>query len=58
MWEATRWLHLLAMAFFVGGQIVLAAAVVPAFRGAEGRDRKPKNAIASRCSHRTASHMR
>jgi hypothetical protein len=46
MWEAIRRLHLLAMAFVVGGQLVLAAAVVPAFRGAEGRDREPLRAIA------------
>ena len=38
-WEAIRWLHLVAMAFFVGGQLVLVAAVVPAFRGAEDRER-------------------
>jgi uncharacterized membrane protein len=48
MWEAVRWLHLLSMAFFVGGQMVLAAAVVPAFRRVEGRDREPLRAIARR----------
>jgi uncharacterized membrane protein len=31
-WLAVLFLHLLAMAFFVGGQIVLAAVVVPALR--------------------------
>src|ERR1700750_1072534 len=55
MWEAVRWLHLLAMAFFVGGQLVLAAAVVPAYRGAEGRDREPLRAIARRFRRGTVS---
>jgi putative copper export protein len=34
-----RALHLLAMAFFVGGQLVLVAAVVPAERAAPDRER-------------------
>jgi len=39
VWLVMRALHLLAMAFFVGGQLVLVAAVVPAERGAPDRDR-------------------
>jgi uncharacterized membrane protein len=31
-WLAIRWLHVLAMALFVGGQLVLVTAVVPALR--------------------------
>jgi uncharacterized membrane protein len=34
-----RYLHLLAMAFFVGGQILLAAAVVPSLRAEPDRER-------------------
>jgi uncharacterized membrane protein len=34
-----RYLHLLAMAFFVGGQMFLVAAVMPALRGDAGRER-------------------
>jgi len=33
--KVVLYLHLLAMAFFVGGQLVLAAAVVPVARGTE-----------------------
>lgn len=32
LWQGVLYLHLLAMAFFVGGQILLAAAVVPVER--------------------------
>jgi len=34
-----RYLHLLAMAFFLGGQIFLVAAVVPSLRGEADRER-------------------
>ena len=36
-WDAVLYLHLVAMAFFLGGQIVLAAAIVPVLRGEETR---------------------
>jgi len=35
IWQAVLYLHLLAMAFFVGGQLVFGIAVVPALRGDE-----------------------
>jgi uncharacterized membrane protein len=38
LWDLIRYLHVLAMAFFVGGQLVLASAVVPAL----GRGRNPE----------------
>ena len=32
-WELLRFLHLLGIAFFVGGQLMLAIVVTPALRG-------------------------
>lgn len=36
-WFVVRWLHILAMAFFLGGQLFLTAIVVPVERRAPDR---------------------
>ena len=33
LWELVRYLHILALALFVGGQIMLVVAIVPVLRG-------------------------
>lgn len=38
-WQAVLYVHLLAVAFFVGGQLVFGIAVVPILRGEEERPR-------------------
>ncbi len=50
-WFAVRWLHILAMAFFVGGQLFLAVIVVPVERRAPDRERLRE--IARRFGHWT-----
>lgn len=47
-WQAVLYVHLLAMAFFVGGQLVFGAAVVPVLRGEGEGDRERMRAIARR----------
>jgi uncharacterized membrane protein len=51
LWIGIRWLHLLAMAFFVGGQLFLAVAVVPVERRSPDRERL--RAIARRFGYAT-----
>jgi uncharacterized membrane protein len=47
-WQAVLYVHLLAMAFFVGGQLVFGVAVVPVLRGEGTGDRERMRAIARR----------
>jgi len=46
LWQGVLYLHLLAVAFFLGGQLVFALTVVPVLRG-EG-DRERMRAVARR----------
>ena len=49
--NALVWLHLVAMAFFVGGQLMLATTIVPVLRGVgEG---EPMRAVARRFGYGT-----
>jgi uncharacterized membrane protein len=47
-WQAILYLHLLAMAFFVGGQLVFGIAVVPILRGDPDPKRRQMRAVARR----------
>jgi len=47
-WQAVLYLHLLAMAFFVGGQLVFGTAVVPILRGDPDSERTRMRAVARR----------
>ena len=47
-WQVVLYLHLLAMAFFVGGQLVFGIAVVPILRGDPDPERRQMRAIARR----------
>ena len=48
LWQAVLYLHLLAMAFFVGGQLVFGIAVVPVLRRDPDPERERMRGIARR----------
>ena len=51
MWNSILWVHLVAMAFFVGGQLMLAVAVVPVLKGKD--DGEPMRAVARKFGYGT-----
>lgn len=48
LWQGVLYLHLLAMAFFVGGQLVFGIAVVPILRADPDPERTRMRAVARR----------
>jgi hypothetical protein len=48
VWELVRWLYLIAMAFFVGGQLMLAVVVVPVLRGGDRAALRARSGTPSR----------
>lgn len=48
LWQGVLYLHLLAMAFFVGGQLVFGIAVAPVLRGDPDPERTRMRAVARR----------
>jgi uncharacterized membrane protein len=55
VWFVVRWLHVLAMAFFVGGQMMLAGVVVPIAR--RSADREGLRLIARRFGYATLAAL-
>ncbi len=55
LWLVLRWLHVVAMAFFVGGQLLLVVAVIPVERRAP--DRARLRAVARRFGYGTLVAM-
>ena len=51
MWNFILWVHLVAMAFFVGGQLMLVVAVVPVLKGKD--DGEPMRAVARKFGYGT-----
>ena len=48
LWRAVLYLHLVSMAFFLGGQLVVGLAVVPVLRGEDPEQRERMRAVARR----------
>jgi uncharacterized membrane protein len=53
MWQAIHWLHLIAMAFFVGGQLFLLTAALPVLRADPDPERTALRAVARRFAYGT-----